>query len=115
MATEADTCRTLVTPKLQAAGWESDPPSIAEQRSFTDGRTVVHRNNAKRRKGKQADYLLRYNGEQLRGGKDDERAHFLKLPPISHHGNVNKIIGKFGGTDQLHTAINQLQSLLYAA
>jgi len=24
----------------------------------------------------------------------------LKLPPISHHGNVNEIIGNFGGADQ---------------
>ena len=38
----------------------------------------------------------------------------LKLPPISHHGNVNEIIGKFGGPDQLRNAVNQLQSLLYA-
>lgn len=33
---EADTCRILVLPKLQAAGGESDPHSIAEQRSITD-------------------------------------------------------------------------------
>ncbi len=39
----------------------------------------------------------------------------LKVRPISGHGNVNEIIGKFGGADQLPTAINQLQSLLYAA
>jgi type I restriction enzyme, R subunit len=38
----------------------------------------------------------------------------LKLPPISHHGNVNEIVGKFGGPDQLRTAVSQLQSLLYA-
>ncbi len=37
----------------------------------------------------------------------------LKLPPISHHGNVNEIIGKFGGAEQLRNAVNQLQSLLY--
>jgi type I restriction enzyme R subunit len=41
MSTEADTCRKFVVPKLQAAGWDSDPHSIAEQRSFTDGRIVV--------------------------------------------------------------------------
>jgi hypothetical protein len=35
--------------------------------------------------------------------------------PISDHGNVNEIIGKFGGADQLPNAVNQLQSLLYAA
>ena len=39
----------------------------------------------------------------------------LKVPPISRHGNVNEIIGKFGGADQLRSAVNQLQSLLYAA
>jgi hypothetical protein len=28
--------------------------------------------------------------------------------------NVAEIISKFGGADQLHTAVNQLQSQLYA-
>jgi type I restriction enzyme R subunit len=37
----------------------------------------------------------------------------LKVRPISDHGNVNEIIGKFGGADQLRNAVNQLQSLLY--
>jgi hypothetical protein len=39
----------------------------------------------------------------------------LKVPPISQHGNVNEIIAKFGGADQLRNAVNQLQPLLYAA
>ncbi len=39
MQTEADTCRTLVLPKLYKAGWNDD--QIGEQRSFTDGRIVV--------------------------------------------------------------------------
>jgi len=30
--TEADTCRLYVVPKLQAAGWDAEPHSIAEQR-----------------------------------------------------------------------------------
>jgi type I restriction enzyme R subunit len=60
MSTEADTCRKFVVPKLQAAGWDNDPHSIAEQRYFTDGRIVVRGNRAERRKGKRADYLLRY-------------------------------------------------------
>ncbi len=46
MPTEADTCRTLITPKLQAAGWEGDPHSIAEQRTFTDGRIILRGNTA---------------------------------------------------------------------
>jgi type I restriction enzyme R subunit len=39
----------------------------------------------------------------------------LKVPPISRHGNVAEIVGKFGGEDQLRNAVNQLQTLLYAA
>lgn len=57
---EADTCRTLVLPKLQAAGWEADPHSIAEQRSITDGRIVPVGKGFVRRPPKRVDYLLRY-------------------------------------------------------
>jgi type I restriction enzyme R subunit len=57
---EADTCRKFIVPKLQAAGWDSDPHSIAEQRSFTDGRIIVRGSKAERKKKKRADYLLRY-------------------------------------------------------
>ena len=60
MTTEADTIRTRITPALRAAGWESGRHSIAEQRYFTDGRIVVRGGGAKRRKGKKADYILRY-------------------------------------------------------
>lgn len=38
MFTEADTCRKYVLPKLLEAAWDTDPHSIAEQRTFTDGR-----------------------------------------------------------------------------
>ena len=37
---EADTCRKLVVPQLQKAGWDNEPHSIAEQRTITDGRIV---------------------------------------------------------------------------
>lgn len=37
---EADNCRTLHVPLLQAAGWDSKPYSIAEERTITDGRIV---------------------------------------------------------------------------
>jgi type I restriction enzyme, R subunit len=58
--TEADTCRKFIIPKLLAAGWDSDPHSIAEQRTFTDGRIFVVGSKTGRRKQKRADYLLRY-------------------------------------------------------
>lgn len=61
MPTEADTCRKLVVPKLQSAGWEDEPHSIAEQRTITDGRIVpVGKKGFVRKAPKRADYLLRY-------------------------------------------------------
>lgn len=36
--TEADICRPFVVPKLRAAGWDTPPHAINEQRTFTDGR-----------------------------------------------------------------------------
>jgi type I restriction enzyme, R subunit len=59
MANEADTCRKYVVPKLVDLGWDSDPHSIAEQRTFTDGRIVVVGTRTRRRLQKKADYLLR--------------------------------------------------------
>ena len=40
MSNEADTCRRLVTPRLLAAGWDTAPCSLDEQRQVTDGRIV---------------------------------------------------------------------------
>lgn len=60
MATEADTCRKHVVPRLQAAGWDDEPHSIAEQRTFTDGRIVPVGEKVTRRPQKRADYLLRF-------------------------------------------------------
>jgi type I restriction enzyme R subunit len=39
----------------------------------------------------------------------------LKVPPISEHGNVIEIANFFGGPEKLKEAVNQLQTLLYAA
>lgn len=60
MITEADTCRKYVLPKLIDAGWDNEPHSFTEQKSFTDGRIIVVGNRVKRRPQKRADYLLRY-------------------------------------------------------
>jgi type I restriction enzyme R subunit len=58
--TEADTCRKFVVPKLQAAGWDSEPHSIAEQRTITDGRIVPVGQGFIRKPPRRVDYLLRY-------------------------------------------------------
>ena len=60
MPSEADTCRTDVVPRLQAAGWDDEPHSIAEQRTITDGRIVPVGKGFIRRAPKRVDYLLRY-------------------------------------------------------
>ena len=60
MPNEADTCRRLVVPKLQAAGWDDSPHSIAEQRSITDGRIVPVGKGFVRKPPKRVDYLLCY-------------------------------------------------------
>ena len=39
----------------------------------------------------------------------------LKVPPISERGNVSDIAAMFGGADQLRAAVDEMQTLLYAA
>lgn len=39
----------------------------------------------------------------------------LKVAPISLHGNVNEIVAKFGGPEKLRSAIEKMQTLLYAS
>ena len=39
----------------------------------------------------------------------------LQVPPISDRGNVIEIAKLFGGAEKLREAVNQLQTLLYAA
>jgi len=57
-ATEADTCRIYVLPKLRSAGWSDD--QIVEQKYFTDGRIIAADKKHFRKPGKKADYILRY-------------------------------------------------------
>src|SRR5262249_13983206 len=57
---EAETCPVAVRPRIELAGWGRPPHSYAEQCAFTDGRVVVVGNAARRRRGKRADFLLRY-------------------------------------------------------
>ncbi len=57
---EADTCRVYITPALKTAGWCDPHWRIAEQHYFTDGQIYLVGDGHRRRKGKKADYLLRY-------------------------------------------------------
>jgi type I restriction enzyme R subunit len=55
MITETDTCRKYVLPKLLEAGWDNDPHSFTEHRTFTDGRIVPSGTRVYRRPQKRAD------------------------------------------------------------
>ncbi|MBI1913702.1 MAG: DEAD/DEAH box helicase family protein, partial [Planctomycetes bacterium] len=57
---EADTCRKLVRPRLEAAGWDTLPRSYSEQTPFTDGRILASVGKPRRLKKKFSDFLLRY-------------------------------------------------------
>ncbi len=41
--------------------------------------------------------------------------NLLKIPPITEHGNIIEIAACFGGQEKLREAVNELQTLLYAA
>jgi len=57
---EADTCRMLVRPKLEASGWDGDKHFYSEQTPFTDGRIIVPAGKPRRLKKKFSDFLLRF-------------------------------------------------------
>lgn len=75
MITEADTCRKYVLPKLLAAGWDNDPHSFTEQKTFTDGRIVLIGEKVRRRTQKRADHLLRYTRDFLIGVVEAKAAY----------------------------------------
>jgi type I restriction enzyme R subunit len=63
---EAETCRTLVRPKLEAAGWlASGERHFEEQIAITAGRVVVAGGRAKRQKKKVPDFLLYFTRDNL--------------------------------------------------
>ncbi|MBD2692813.1 EcoAI/FtnUII family type I restriction enzme subunit R [Anabaena catenula] len=58
MSNEANTCRKYVEPKLNQAGWDTEPYSYYEQYYFTDGKIRPKNQRQPRGKKKFADYLL---------------------------------------------------------
>jgi type I restriction enzyme, R subunit len=75
MITEADTCRKYVLPKLMEAGWENDPHSFTEQKTFTDGRIIGSGKKVRRRAQKRSDYLLRYTRDFMIAVVEAKAAH----------------------------------------
>jgi type I restriction enzyme, R subunit len=55
------------------------------------------------------DKYIEYGTTQLND------VNVLKVPPISTHGNVLEISQLFGGVDELHLILDQMQTLLYSS
>src|SRR2546426_344365 len=106
MITEADTCRKYVLPKLLQAGWDSDPHSFTEQKTFTDGRIVVTGNKTRRRPSKRADYLLRYTRDFMLGVVEAKAAYKSPSDGLQQAKDYAEILGlKFAYSTNGHGII----------
>lgn len=106
MITEADTCRKYVLPKLTEAGWDNDPHSFTEQKTFTDGRIVVIGQKIKRQKQKRADYLLRYTRDFMIAVIEAKAAYKLPGDGLQQAKEYAEILGlKFAYSTNGHGII----------
>jgi type I restriction enzyme R subunit len=93
MITEADTCRKYVLPKLIQAGWDNDPHSFTEQKTFTDGRIVVAGDKIRRRPQKRADYLLRYTRDFMIAVVEAKAAYKKPADGLQQAKDYSEILG----------------------
>lgn len=93
MITEADTCRKYILPKLIQAGWDNDPHSFTEQKTFTDGRIVLVGEKVRRRAQKRADYLLRYTRDFLIGVVEAKAAYKLPADGLQQAKEYAEVLG----------------------
>ena len=106
MITEADTCRKYVLPKLLQAGWDNEPHSFTEQKTFTDGRIVVTGNKTRRRPSKRADYLLRYTRDFMIGVVEAKAAYKSPGDGLQQAKDYAEILGlKFAYSTNGHGII----------
>lgn len=87
----------------------------------------TRRERAQRMRAEKKDFFERFGAEArlileelLEKYTEHGAAQFvlpevLEVPPLNRHGNVMEIAGLFGGPEKLRAAVNELQTLLYAA
>ena len=103
MITEADTCRKYVLPKLIQSGWDNDPHSFTEQKTFTDGRIVLVGEKVRRRPQKRADYLLRYTKDFLIGVVEAKAAYKSAADGLQQAKDYATVLGlKFAYSTNEH-------------
>jgi type I restriction enzyme R subunit len=106
MISEADTCRKYVLPMLTQAGWDNEPHSFTEQKTFTDGRIVVIGQKIKRQKQKRADYLLRYTRDFMIAVVEAKAAYKLPGDGLGQAKEYAEILGlKFAYSTNGHGII----------
>ncbi|MBL8075122.1 MAG: DEAD/DEAH box helicase family protein [Nitrospira sp.] len=93
MMTEADTCRKYILPKLIQSGWDNDPHSFTEQKTFTDGRIVLVGEKVRRRAQKRADYLLRYTRDFLIGVVEAKAAYKFPADGLQQAKEYAEVLG----------------------
>ncbi len=80
-------------PKLVEAGWDNEPHSFTEQKSFTDGRIVVAGKKVIRLPQKRADYLLRYTRDFMIAAVEAKPAFKLPADGLQQAKEYAQILG----------------------
>jgi type I restriction enzyme R subunit len=112
MITETDTCRKYVLPSLIEAGWDNDPHSFTEQKTFTDGRIVVTGQKIKRQKQKRADYLLRYTRDFMIAVIEAKAAFKTPSDGLQQAKDYAEILGlKFANSTNAMASLNLITFL----
>lgn len=105
---------------------EADPFDLLCHLAF-NAPLRTRRERAQRLREERKDFFMRYaaDARAILNELLDKYAEYgtaqfvlpdvLQVPPISEHGNVIEIAKLFGGSEQLRDAVNELQTLLYAA
>ena len=84
MPNEADTCRTFVVPKLQAAGWDADPHSIGRAKNSGRSRAnnvrkeEAHQTKAWRTRSSASFLIVRLQSSTLNQFQGLGQAHALQ-------------------------------------
>lgn len=134
---EAETCRTLVRPKLEQSGWDGDKHFYSEQIPLNDGRIVVPGGKPRRLRKKIPDFLLRYTrditlavveaksdhrpaGDGLQQAKDYAQILGLKFAyatnghdiiEFDQYTGIESLIERFPTPNELWTRYQQGQGL----
>lgn len=130
--------RAEIIHKLEARGIDFDELATAARQPDADPLDLLchvafdaplrtRRERAQRLREERSDFFSRYGleareilDEMLEKYTEHGAAQFvlpdvLGVPPISRHGNILEIAGRFGGEQHLVAAVHELQNLLYAS